>query len=104
MSYKIKAISYEQRANFFWFMVCASILSLFIYFYSVSAMARNTAIRQNLEAQLADTGGRIGGLEFSYIELKNSITSELAHQYGFREIRNPLYVSRNAANSLTLSR
>jgi len=101
---RTKALSIESRANFFWFLIGVSILSLLVYFYAINSIARNTALRQNLEAYVADAGGRIAGLEFAHIELKNAITAELAYSYGFEEVRTPLYVTRNSSTSLTLNR
>lgn len=101
---KTKTISYETRAHFFWFMVGISVLSLFVYFYAINSIAQNTALRQNLEARVADAAGRVGGLEFSYIELRNSITFEMAKNYGFKEVRTPLYVTRHTSSTLTLNR
>lgn len=104
MTNKIKSISYEQRETAFWFLVGVSILSLFIYFYAINAIARNTALRQNLEAHVADAAGRIGGLEFAYIEEQNKITSEVAASFGFKEVKSPLYVSRATGSALTFNR
>lgn len=100
----VKAISYDSRANIFWFMVGLSILSLFVYFYAINSIARNTALRQNLEAQVVDAAGRIGTLEFAHIELRNKITSEVASAYGFKEVKKPLYVTRTTGSALTLNR
>ena len=68
----------------------------------MNAIARNTALRENLEAHLSDAGSRIGALEFSYIELRNGVTREKAGELGFNEVKSPLYVTRNASAALTL--
>lgn len=104
MPNKIKTISYEQRAAFFWFIVGVSVISLFVYFYAINSMARNTALRSNLEHYVADARDRIGTLEFAYIEAKNAITTDLAYSMGFKENRAPLYVSKNSSTALTLNR
>ena len=102
---KTKAISYDTRANIFWFLLGASVLFLFVYFYAINSIAHTTAVRQNLEAQIADAAGKVGGLEFAYIEMKNSITSEVATSYGYKEAKKPLYVSRSSsAGVLTFNR
>jgi len=97
-------LPYDTRERAFWFLASVSVLSLFIYFYAVNAIARNTALRGNLEAHLADAGSKIGSLEFSYISLKNSVTSEIALERGFKEAKEPLFVTRTPASSLTLNR
>lgn len=96
-------ISFEDRQRFFWLLVSISVFSLFIYVYAINATAHNIAIRQNLEREVADIGVRLSSLEFASIELKNAVTIETAHAYGFKEVRQPLYVSRGISSSLTLN-
>ncbi len=98
-----RAISIEGRQKAFWFLASVSLFSLFIYVYAINATAHHIAIRQNLEREVSQMEGRLGSLEFVSIELKNSITLETAREYGFTEVREPLYVSRDSLSSLTLN-
>lgn len=98
-----KAISYDNRAYFFWILVTISILSLSIYIYAINSTARNIATRQSLERQVAKVSANLDSLEFAYIELKNNVTMELAYQYGFREVKSPLYVSRAHSSALSFN-
>ena len=100
---KTKTISYDHRVRFFWILMTISVLSLFVYIYAINVTARNVALRQNLERQTAGVSANLDSLEFAYIELKNNITIELAYQRGFREIKNPLYVSRAGTASLSFN-
>ena len=97
------AISYDHRARFFLVLATISILSFVAYIYAINATARNVAVRQDLERQIADIATDLDSLEFSYIELKNNVTMELAYQYGFSEVRNPLYVSRTRPTALSFN-
>lgn len=103
MSSKTKIISYDQRVRFFWILVAVSMASLFIYVYAINATARNIALRQDLGRQIANVTVNLDSLEFAYIELKNNVTIELAYQYGFREVKSPLYVSRTRPASLSFN-
>ncbi|MEX2014230.1 MAG: hypothetical protein WD896_02655 [Parcubacteria group bacterium] len=103
MSYKTKTISYHNRVRFFWVLTAVSLLSLFIYIYAINTIARNVAERQELEKQIAQTGANLSSLEFAYIKLKNSVTIETAHEYGFKEVSSPLYVSRARLGALTFN-
>jgi hypothetical protein len=85
---------YERRVRLFWILVSVSMLSFLVYIYAINATSRNIARGDDLERQLAEMSADINTLEFSYIELKNDITLELARDYGFKEARTPLYVSR----------
>lgn len=98
-----KTISYETRARFFWSLVVISAMSFVIYIYAVYATANNVSVRQNLEKQISAISSDLNALEFTYIELKNSVTLELANNYGFKEVRNPLYISRNHSTSLSFN-
>ena len=103
MTNKTRTISYDNRVRFFWTMVVVSILSIFIYVYAVNATARNIVTRQSLERQIGNISANLNSLEFAYIELKNNVTIELAYYYGFKEVKNPLYVSRTNRASLSFN-
>ena len=92
-------ISYDNRARLFWILIAFSMISFFVYIYAIKATAQNTVARQNLERQVTEVSTKLDSLEFTYIKLKNNVTAELASQYGFREVKNPLYVSRTSARS-----
>jgi hypothetical protein len=94
---------YENRVHFFWVMIAISILSLCLYVYAINATARNIATRQGLEKQAVNISANLNPLEFAYIELKNNVTIELAYQYGFKEVKDPLYVSRTNPVALSLN-
>lgn len=96
-------IGYNNRVRFFWILTAVSLLSLFVYIYAINATARNIALRQNLERQIAKTSANLDSLEFAYVALKNNVTIELAYQYGFQEVKNPLYVSRTRTTSLSFN-
>ena len=103
MTHKTKTISYDHRVRFFWTMITLALLSLSVYMYAINASARHVAERQDSERQIAEVSAKLNSLEFAYIELKNNVTIELAYQYGFREARNPLYVSRTSPASLSFN-
>jgi len=103
MKDKLKTISYESRVQFFWVLTGISVLSLFVYIYAVASTAKNIALSENLEEKITSVLSELEPLEFTYIELKNSVTLELANSLGFKEIKNPLYISRNEAPSLSFN-
>lgn len=101
---RARAITWEDRQRYFVYVVSVAMLALGVYVYAINAAAHNIALRQNLEQQVAETELRLSTLEFAAIELKNAITIETAREYGFAEVKEPLYVSRNSADSLTLNK
>lgn len=100
---RARAMAYEDRQRYFWFLASVALCSLCVYVYAINSAAHNIALRQNLEREVAETSMRLSTLEFASIELKNDITIETAHEYGFAEVKEPLYVSRNSSDSLTLN-
>ena len=98
-----KTIAYDHRVRFFWTLTIISLLALSAYIYAISATARNIALRQDLERQVASVSASLDSLEFAYIELKNNVTIELAYEYGFREAQSPLYVSRTRSAALSFN-
>mgnify|MGYP003393103141 CR=1 FL=1 len=103
MSYKIKTISYNHRVRFFWTLIAVSSLALFTYIYTINVTARNIAERETLEREIERISTNLDSLEFSYVKLKNNVTLELALGRGFRETRNPLYISRSRVSSLSFN-
>ena len=100
MTYKTGTISYDNRARVFWFLIILAALFALTQILAVGATTRNIAVRQILEKEVLEATTRIGTLEFTFIELKNKINIEIAREKGYRESRNPIYVSRLASDSL----
>ena len=103
MTNKTKTISYNNRVRYFYILMAISILSLFTYIGALNITARNAAMGQNLERQMARASIDLDSLEFAYIKLKNNVTLELAYQRGFKETKNPLYVSRIPSTALSFN-
>ena len=98
-----KSVHFEDRIKLFWLLVAVVISSLALYVYAINATARNIAMREHLEREVAQVSSNLSLLEFEYIALKNGITAETASELGFEEAREPLYVSRDAEDSLTFN-
>ncbi len=94
MNHNPSTTLYDYRARFFWLLATIFILCLSLYVYAINMTARNIATRQDLEKRIAKVSTNLDSLEFAYIELRNNVTIELAYQYGFREVKNPLYIPR----------
>ena len=103
MTNRIQIISYDNRIRVFWILVAISILSLFTYMSAINITARNIAKRSNLENQITVKRNDLDTLEFKYIELKNNITADLASYYGFKEAKDPLYISRGSKTTFSFN-
>jgi hypothetical protein len=103
MTSKAAIISYDARARLFWSLLFISLAALGLYIFSVNAAIRNTANRQALETEVSQLNSELGTLEFRHIELKNSVSIDMAYEYGFKEVKSAIYVSRTPASALTLN-
>lgn len=101
MTFKSKAISYDVRANLFWFMVTVCAATVVIYFYALGTLAQETALRQSVEKQIAGKTLAVAELEFDYIALQNRITITDASRYGLREVRSSIYAARTVPGTLS---
>jgi len=61
------------------------------------------ALRASLEREATELSGELATLEFQYIARTGEVTLEMAQQYGFVEVKEPLYVSRDGAPSLSFN-
>jgi len=100
---RTRTLSYDYRFKIFVVLVSLSILSFGYYIYAIYATASNVAARQESERQIAKISTNLDALEFGYIELKNNITMELAYEYGFKEVKSPLFIPRTRSTSLTFN-
>ena len=104
MTYRTKTISiqsgYEERAKIFWFMIIVLACLSLVQIYAINSTTKNVAERQVLEKEVLELTTRTGALEFSYIELRNKVDIELAHNMGFEESKDLTYVSRISSDFL----
>lgn len=103
MTSQSKTISYDTRVHIFWALVTSCFLLLSIYIYALYATIGNTVARQELESHVASLNSEQSRLEFEYITKKSSLDIDLAYQYGLKDARTPLYVSRATNSTLTLN-
>jgi len=101
---RTKTISYDRRIKIFWALFSISLISIALYIFAINSTVRYTVTRQHLERELVRLNSDNGALEFEYLELKNSITKELAYTKGYKEVTEPVYASRGRASTLTLNR
>lgn len=98
-----KIIGENLRGRIFIILVLISLASFIIYIYAIQTTTRNVARGQEAERMIAKMTTDLDSLEFAYIEVKNNVTIELANTYGFREVNNPLVVSRASSASLSFN-
>jgi len=78
---------------------------LFIsYGFLVNGTIMNAINKQHLEKEISALNSSIGSMEFDYLNLKNSITMDLALQKGFVLVEGQKFASiKSDSNNLSLS-
>ena len=79
-------------------LIGIAVFSAAYYVYAVNVTVRNVALRQTQESELSQTVAIIGELEFSYIDMKNTVDMKLATSLGFRPIEDATFVSRDSSS------
>lgn len=84
-------------------MLAGVLLSIFVmYGFLINKTIMNVVARQNSEKEIASLSSAVGDLEFKYMNLKSSITLELAHGKGFQDNLPSRFLSRTSpAKTLT---
>ncbi len=100
---QIEKIEYREK-KIFW-----SLFSVFVFFVASYGFLLNSAMmnavsKQNMERQISSLSSDVNSLEFQYLNLKNSITLELAQSKGFILVPSDKFaVIDSAQKNLSLS-
>ena len=82
---QIEKIEYREK-KIFW--VLFSVFALFIvsYGFLLNSTMMNAVSKQNMGKEMVSLGSDVNSLEFQYLNIKNSITLELAQSKGFVQV------------------
>lgn len=93
MIQNIQKISGDWKKIVFNILFCFILIFLGFYAYLVNDTISAVVLREKIEKEISLTGTEVANLEFSYINLENSITKEFAESKGFVSILNPIFIS-----------
>jgi len=79
---QIDRIEYIEKIVF-WFLLSVFVTLLFAYSYFLCGAMMNAIAEQNIDKEIASLNTEVNALEYKYLNLKNSITMELALANGF---------------------
>lgn len=77
-------------------------LCLFLYAYLVVGIIFNGSTIEYIERKISQESSELSDLESRYIALKNSISIDVAHNLGFVEAPDPIYLARDIRDSVAL--
>ena len=91
-----RVLELNKEKTIFWTLLSVLFLCAGFYMYFINSTIHNIVARQNLESESSKLTLAIGGEEFQYITLRNSITLDMAHSLGFKDIGATTFVSRKS--------
>lgn len=80
----------------FYSLTAILILLFASYIYFLGSITFNIVERKALDVDIRNLSSNIGELELEYLSLSNKIDLNLAGTLGFKEIKNPQFVSRES--------
>ena len=90
----------RNRGGIFTLLGFGLLLSFAMYVYLLSATVHATALRQQTEKTIYTLENKSEGLESRYVNLKSSITAELATARGFVSVSGTKYIPRETAGKV----
>lgn len=88
----------------FWAGVGLVVSLALLYMVFVNITVRSVVTRQILSEQVVELRSTLGALESEYIASSHIVSMELATTLGFKEVYNPIFISKKQAVSLNSSR
>ena len=92
-----------REKQFFWLGLSMLIVILLSYGILVSRTISNALARENIQKEMSVLSSDVGLLEFEYLNLKNSVTMNLAKSYGFISARSEHFAQVQTPQTLSLS-
>src|ERR1035437_7957741 len=87
---QIKNIEYREK-NIFGILFSIFVLFVIVYGFSINSTIMNAVSKQNMGKEIVSLGSEVNSLEFKYLNIKNSITLDLAKSKGFVSVASDKY-------------
>jgi len=79
---QIEKIEYREK-KIFWYLFSVFAFFVVSYGFLLNSTMMNTVSKQNMEKEITSLSSNVNSLEFQYLNIKNSITLNLAKSKGF---------------------
>jgi len=100
---QIGKIEYTEK-KIFWSLFSISAIFIIFYGYFLNSAMMNAVSRQNMEKEITILSSNVNTMEFQYLNLKNSVTLDLAKTKGFVAVSSDKFaVIDSAQKNLSLS-
>lgn len=89
----LKLNNEDTKKNIFWAVFALTFFSMSLYVYFITSTIRNVVYMEDMDVYSGELALEIGGKEFDFINLKNSVTLSLAQSKGFSEVKEKIYIT-----------
>lgn len=97
-----KFLAKKKHPKITFMLFSAIIFCVVLYTYSAFKTTENAFKKTAVMKKISAVSSLIGESESEYLNLKNSINLETAYSMGFKDVKNPRYLSRQALGKVTL--
>ncbi len=94
--------SHYHRERIFVILVVAILLIVCSYVFLLQKAIINVVQREKASQQVTSVSIEVGDLEGKYFSLKNSVTLELAHAKGLKDVEVTTYISKKPLTVMAL--
>lgn len=100
---QIEKIEYTEK-KFFWLLFSVSVLFVISYGFLLDSTMMKAVSKQRMEKEMVSLGSEVNSLEFQYLNVKNSVTLDLAKSKGFVSVSSDKFaVIDSSQKNLSLS-
>lgn len=96
------ATYYAYHVYTFWVLVSLIVVTIAVYAYLVNATIFHTAQRQQIEDSIVESKSVVSQLELALIDANRNVTRAYAHELGFVDAVDLVFVERDSTVSLSL--
>ena len=90
----------KNREKIFILLISTIIISAVMYAILLEKAVMNVVLRENITKQVSIKSNEVGDMETKYLSIKNSITLDLAHSKGFKNVEDISYISKKSLTAM----
>ncbi|MFA5651890.1 MAG: hypothetical protein WC933_00820 [Candidatus Paceibacterota bacterium] len=79
---QIEKIEYREK-KIFWVLFSVFVFFIVSYGFLLTSIMMHSSLKENMGKEIISFGSEVNSLEFQYLNIKNSITLDLAKSKGF---------------------
>lgn len=93
-------VLHRYRERLFAILLAAILITLASYVFLIHKAVVNIVARETTVEKISAKSSKVAELEGKYFTIKNSITLEVAHQKGFKDVSISNYISKKSVTAM----